>query len=78
MRSKGSETMRKYLLVILIILFVAPLLGGCYPYWYGYYGNRDYYGYGYDPYYDGPYYYSPRYYGPYYYRPYYTYPRGYR
>jgi hypothetical protein len=64
--------MRKSLPVILIILFVAPLLGGCCPYWYGsgYYGNRGYDGYGY-----GPGYYAPRYYGPYY-----TYPeyKGYR
>ena len=64
--------MKKTLLGILIILFVAPMLGGCCPYWYGsgYYGNRGYYGDGY-----GPGYYGPRYYGPYY-----TYPeyRGYR
>jgi len=38
--------MRKSLLVFLMILFVAPLLGGCCPYWYGpgYRGNG-YYGY---------------------------------
>ena len=71
-QSRGSKTMKKSLLGILIILFVAPMLGGCCPYWYGsgYYGNRGYYGDGY-----GPGYYGQRYYGPYY-----TYPeyRGYR
>jgi len=33
-QGKGSEKMRKTLLVFLTILFVAPLLSGCfYPYW---------------------------------------------
>jgi len=74
--------MRKSLLVILIIL--APLLGGCFYYPYGYgpgyggygdYGYRGYSGYGY-----GPGYYAPRYYRPGYYGPYNAYPeyRGYR
>jgi len=70
--------MKKSLLVILIILFIAPLLGGCAPYWYGpgygYYGYGDYYG----PGYYSPGYYGYRgYYGPGYYGPYRVYP-GYR
>jgi len=65
--------MRKSLLVILIILFVAPILASCAPYWYGY-GP---YGYGgfYDPGYYGPYYEYHGYRG--YYGPYHGY-RGYR
>jgi len=72
--------MRKSMLFFLMILFVAPLLGGCAPYWYG----SAYYGYGgyNDPGYYGPYYGYPGYYGPYhgYYGPYHGYPgyRGYR
>lgn len=79
--------MRKSLLVFLIILLVAPILGGCAPYWYGsgYYGYGDYYSsgnYGYGGYY-GPYYAYPgyrTYYSPYYgygYRGYYGPYRGY-
>ena len=47
-RSKRSEYMRKTLLVFLTILFLAPMLSGCfyYPYHYGhgrgYYDDRDY------------------------------------
>ena len=63
--------MRKSLPVILIILFVAPILASCAPYWYGY-GPYGYGGY-YDPGYYGPGYYG---YGGYY-GPYYAYP-GYR
>ena len=72
--------MRKSLLVILIIFFVAPILGGCAPYWtgYGHYEYGDYYDpdyydpgyYGYEGYY-GPYYAYPAYWG--YYSPYYGY-----
>ena len=67
--------MRKSLLVFLIILVVAPILAGCFPYWsgYGYYGYGDYYDpgyYGYGGYY-GPYYAYPAYGG--YYRPTYGY-----
>ena len=68
--------MRKSLLVFLMILFVAPILGGCAPYWYGPgYGGYGYYG---DGSYYGPGYYAPGYYG-YggYYGPYYGY-HGYR
>jgi hypothetical protein len=41
--------MRKSLLVFLIILFVAPILVSCAPYWtgYGHYGYGDYYDTGY-------------------------------
>ena len=41
--------MKKYLLVFLAILFVAPLLSGCCPYWFDG-GGRGYYGHdrGYD------------------------------
>ena len=41
--------MRKSLLVLLIILFVAPILASCAPYWYGYapYGYGGYYDPGY-------------------------------
>ena len=37
--------MRKSLLVLLVILFVAPILASCAPYWYGYgpYGYEGYY-----------------------------------
>ena len=60
--------MRKSLLVVLIIIFVAPILGGCAPYWTGY-GN-----YGYGNYYD-PDCYDPGYSGyEGYYGPYYAYP----
>ena len=88
---KGSKTMRKSIPVFLIIFIVAPILGGCAPYWYGYghYGYGGYYDPGYyDPGYYGPYYAYPAYrgyYRPYhgyggYYRPYHGYPgyRGYR
>ena len=61
--------MRKSLLVLLIILFVAPILASCAPYWYGY-GP-----YGYGGYYDSGYYGDGGYYGPYYAYPGY---RGYR
>jgi len=43
-QAEGSETMRKSLLVFLTILFVAPMLAGCCPCWYGS-GGR---GYGYE------------------------------
>jgi hypothetical protein len=84
--------MRKSLLVLLVVLFVAPILASCAPYWHGYgnYGYGGYYDpgdYGYGGYY-GPYYAYPGYrgyYGPYHgyrgyhgpYRPYHGYP-GYR
>ncbi len=63
--------MRKSLLVSLIILFVASILGGCCPCYYGPgYRGYGYYGYGYER----------GYYGPGYYGPYNAYPeyRGYR
>jgi len=71
--------MRKSLLVLLIVLFVAPILASCAPYWYGFghYGYEGYYDpgdYGYGGYY-GPYYTYPGYRG--YYGPYHGY-RGYR
>jgi hypothetical protein len=62
--------MRKSLLVFLTILFVAPILGGCCPCWYGpgyrgygYYGYGGYNGYGYERGYYGPYNAPPEYRG---------------
>jgi len=53
-QAKRSETMKKFLLVFLVILFVAPLLSGCCPFWFDG-GGRGYYGYdrGYDGHRDG-------------------------
>jgi hypothetical protein len=43
-QSKGSEKMRKTLLVFVAILFIAPMLSGCFCPYGNDWGGRGYYG----------------------------------